>query len=395
VTPSAPPTLPRDSRLRPALRRAGLRAAGTLYGSQRRPSGPVRSVLLIRPDHLGDLLFLTPGLRALRTALPGTHLTLLTGPWGLPVVRNSPDLDGVETCAFPGFERRPKAGALAPYRLLFSRARALRAGHFDAAVILRFDHWWGAWLAAAAGIARRIGYDRPETRPFLTEALPYRPERHEVAQNGALLQVLAAEPGAWDLGPTRFAVSEADRAWASNWLRGRDVGPDAPLVAIHAGAGAAVKQWPAPSWAEVANALAQTCGARIVLTGASGERALSQAVADRMDRPALVAAGETTLEQLAALLERCALVMGSDSGPLHLAVAVGTPTVHLYGPVATARFGPWGDPARHVVLQTGWPCAPCNRLDWSPEVLDRHRCMADIAPDRVLSAARKLLEMDR
>jgi ADP-heptose:LPS heptosyltransferase len=392
VTPAPPPTPPQDSRLRPALRRAGLRTLGKLYAPHRRPAGPALSLLLIRPDHLGDLLFLTPALHALRNALPAARITVLAGPWGTAAIRNNPDLDGVETCTFPGFERQPKAGILAPYRLLFDQARALRQRGFDAAVILRFDHWWGAWLAAAAGIPRRIGFGWPETRPFLTDALPYQAERHEVEQNGDLLRAIAQPSESWDLGPTRFAVDEADRVWAGGWLQSRNIGAETPLVAIHAGAGAAVKQWPAAAWTQVADRLAEDHGTRILLTGAPAERALTHAIAKTMDHPALDAAGETTLGQLAALQARCALVIGSDSGPLHLAVAVGVPTVHLYGPVAAARFGPWGDPAYHIVLETGWPCAPCNRLDWTPDVLDRHRCMADIAPDRVLSAAQTLLE---
>jgi lipopolysaccharide heptosyltransferase II len=392
VTRAAPPTPPRDHRFRAAFRRAGLRAAGKLYQTSPDPTGALQSLLLIRPDHLGDMLLLTPALHALRVASPATRITLLAGPWALPAVQNNPDLDGVETCSFPGFARSPKAGLLAPYRLLFAQARTLRVRGYDAAVILRFDHWWGAWLAAAAGIPTRIGYDRPETRPFLTRALPYLFDRHEVEQNGALLRTLVEQGAAWDLGQTRFTVASSDREWADDWLQSHRGTQGVPLVAIHAGAGAAVKHWPSAAWAAVAQGLVQSHGAQILLTGAPGERSLTRSIAEGIGRPALDAAGETSLGQLAALLERCTLVMGSDSGPLHLAVAVGTPTIHLYGPVSSARFGPWGDPARHTVLETGWLCAPCNRLDWTPDVLDRHLCMADISPAQVLSAAQRLLE---
>ncbi len=107
------------------------------------------------------------------------------------MVNGNLDVDAVLPCPFPGFERRPKTSAWAPYRLLRAMARLLRRHDFDAAVILRFDHWWGAWLAAAAGIPQRIGYDLPETRPFLTQAWPYQAGRHEVEQNAALLAALA------------------------------------------------------------------------------------------------------------------------------------------------------------------------------------------------------------
>lgn len=373
---------------RQRLRLAVLQAAGAVYRRPPRPPVP-RALLLIRPDHLGDMLFLTPTLHALRRALPDARITLLGGPWGVEAVRNNPDLDAIETCLFPGFERRPKENSLSPYRLLAATARTLRRADYDTAVILRFDHWWGAWLAAAAGIPWRIGYDWPEPRPFLTQALPYRSDRHEVEQNAALLDALA--PGlAADLGPMRYHISAADHAWAAGWLAAAGCKPGQRWIAIHPGAGAAVKQWPAASWAVVADRLAEHSEARIVLTGGPGERELVGAVAAKLARPVLNAAGATTLGQLAALYARCALVLGSDSGPLHLAVAAGTPTIHLYGPVSPAKFGPWGDRARHVVLQTTWPCAPCDRLDWPATALPQHACMTAITPEIVLRAVDSL-----
>lgn len=370
------------------VRLAVLCAAGRLYsrtGASRVP----RSLLLIRPDHLGDVLFLTPALHGLRRALPEARITLLVGPWCREVVRHNPDLDAVITCPFPGFERQPKTNLLAPYRLLLLQARELACRDYDAAVVLRFDHWWGAWLAAAAGIPRRIGYDRPETRPFLTHALPYVPGHHEVRQNAKLLATLAgglADPP----GSLRYRITPDDRAWAIAWLASAGITQDHRLVAIHPGAGAVVKQWPAAAWATVANALAEL-GARIVLTGGSGELALTAAISDQLASPPLDAAGKTTLGQLAALYERCAVVLGSDSGPLHLAVAVGVRTVHLYGPVPAAEFGPWGNPADHVVLTTPWACAPCHRLDWPADALAKHACIAAIQPEDVLQVAVDLL----
>jgi len=370
-----------------------LQAIGRLYGRPATSAAP-RSLLLIRPDHLGDLLFLTPALHSLRRALPEARITLLVGPWSQAIVQGNPDLDAVLTCPFPGFTRRAKTSLWAPYRLLAAQARALRNRGYDAAVILRFDHWWGAWLTAAAGIPRRIGYDRPETRPFLTHALPYTSGRHEVEQNATLLGALVGGL-AGPLGPTRYRVTAEDRAWAAAWLEGAGHAATDRLVAIHPGAGAAVKQWPISAWAAVANALAQQHGVRIVLTGSAGERDLTTATAAQLTRPALDAAGRTTLGQLAALYERCAAVLGADSGPLHLAVAVAAPTVHLYGPVAATEFGPWGDPAEHVVLTTPWACAPCHRLDWPAASLAQHACIAAIKPEAVLAAVARLLADDR
>jgi lipopolysaccharide heptosyltransferase II len=379
--------------LRQRFRLLILRLAGKSY-PRSVVAASLRSILLIRPDHLGDMLFLTPGLHALRAAMPEAHITVLAGPWSAGVLQDNPDLDVLARCPFPGFERQPKRDWLAPYRLLRTQAQALRSSRFDAAVVLRFDHWWGAWLAAAAGIPRRIGYDWPETWPFLTEVLPYQPDRHEVEQNGDLLAGLL--PGSpLLLGRTRFAVRAQDRAWAVAWLADHGADGTRPLVAIHPGAGAVVKQWPVTAWAEVAGGLAGVTGAQILLTGSAAERRLTQALAEALASPVVNAAGETGLGQLAALQERCTLVLGSDCGPLHLAVAVGVPTVHLYGPISPVKFGPWGDPEQHIVLATDWACSPCNRLDWPSRALVQHQCMAAIKPEQVLRAALDLLDNRR
>lgn len=385
-TPKSALELPaRDARgFLQRARLSGLRAAGLLYPRSSAGRAP-REVLLIRPDHLGDVLLLTPALHVLRAALPGARLTLLLGPWSTEAVRGNRDIDAVEVCEFPGFERKPKAGLLGPYRLLFETARRFR-DRFDTAVVLRYDHWWGAWLAAAAGIRRRVGYSWPETRPFLTESVSYQAGRHEALQNARLLEALA--PGVEGrLGPARYTVQTADVAWARERL---GIG-SGRWVAIHPGAGAIVKQYPAEQWAAVAAALYEARGVQIVLTGGPGERELSAAIATRLPFAALDLSGETSFAQLAALYSQCDLVLGSDSGPLHLAVAAGAKTVTLYGPVPAAKFGPWGDPANNVVLQSPFSCAPCDRLDWPLQVLPQHRCMAAIPPQQVIDAALRLL----
>ena len=352
---------------------------------------PPSSILLIRPDHLGDLLFATPAIRALRAALPQVYIACLVGPWSKAVLRNNPHLDEVMTCPFPGFTRRPKPSPLQPYSLLWRYARWLRARRFDLAVVLRFDHWWGALLAYLAGIPRRVGYDVAEVRPFLTEAVPYVPGRHEVEQNLALVERAAGCELPMADSPLEFHLTAEDRAFAEGFLTERGVRKGDLLVCVHPGAGAPVKLWREAAWAQVGDALAQRYGAKIILTGSAGERPLCEAIARRMAAEPIVAAGETTLGGLAALMARSRLVLGVDSGPLHLAVAVGAPTVHLYGPVDSRTFGPWGDPARHVVITSNMDCIPCNRLDYAPEELDEHPCVRNIPAERVLEAAERLL----
>lgn len=367
-----------------------LRAWGRRY--PRPTTQAPRRILLIRPDHLGDLLFTTPALQFLRQSLPDAHITALVGPWGQAVLAHSPDLDTLLTCPFPGFTRTAQDNPLAPYRLLRQEARRLAVQSFDLAVILRFDHWWGAWLAAAAGIPQRVGYAVAEVQPFLTHALPYLAGQHEVMQNLALVQAITghtlptAETAA---APLRFIIPEAAEAAIAGLL------PDdgRPLVALHPGSGAAVKRWRTAGWVDLTRWLTQVRGARVVFTGAAGEATLIEPVLAALPAgDALSLAGQTDLDALAALYRRCALVVGPDSGPLHLAVAAGAPTLHLYGPVDPRTFGPWGSPQRHRVLVSDWACSPCNRLDWPEAALPEHGCVRDISLQQVVAAAAALLD---
>jgi len=230
--------------------------------------------------------------------------------------------------------------------------------------------------------------------PFLSQAIPHTPGRHEVEQNLQLVRwghQGERAPAAFPETPTpadsplEFHIPQSANDWAESLL-----GKERPVV-IHPGSGAAIKLWQVKSWAVVADALFSETGATILLTGSKAERPLCLQIAEQMTTHARVIAGETTLDQLAAILARCRLALGPDNGPLHLAVALGTPTVHLFGPADPQTFGPWGDRARHRVVVSEWPCIPCNRLDYSPAELVDHPCVREISVDAVMSAARQAL----
>ncbi|MGB9301531.1 MAG: glycosyltransferase family 9 protein [Anaerolineae bacterium] len=375
------------------LRTAVLRAvAWASKPWSRRVSSPppfeAARILLIRPDHVGDLLFTTPAIRALRLSLPDAYIACMVGPWAAEIVQNSRHLDEVRTCPFPGFTREPKKHLLGPYIVLWRYSRILRAGSFDAAVIMRFDHWWGAMLACWAGIPRRVGYGLPAVAPFLTEALPYTADQHEVEQNVRLISAVTvgngAEPGPLEFHPRSDDIRSAARLLAS-------VGSNGGYLCLHPGAGAPVKLWRREAFAQVGDALAQEYGLRVVITGSAGERQLAESIAERMEFKPHVIAGQTGLGELAAIMANSRLVIGVDSGALHLAVTQGVPTIHLYGPVDHRTFGPWGDPRRHIALVSDMECVPCQRLDYGLDELDDHPCVRSIPVAQVLEAARYLL----
>ena len=409
----------------------------------RRVPAVVEHVLYIKPDHLGDLLLATPALAALRRSLPSARIAALVGPWSEMPLRRNPDLDVLLTCPFPGFERRPKSedggwrmedrrlaaildhrsfilstcwSLIRPYLTLLRYALLLRAQRYDLAIVGRDDHWWGAALALLAGVPLRFGFGVPECRPFLTTALPFDPRAHVTEQGMQLVESVVGRRLSVDLsngqpttdnGPraalspfsilhsqfsARFDPAPSDLAWAEDWRRAHGL-VGARMVVLHPGTAGPDKLWFPERWADVADAL-QADGARLVLTGGPGEEALVAAIATQMRNPALTLAGETSVGQLAALLRQADLVLGVDSGPLHLAAAQGVPSVHLYGPGDAGRFGPWGDPWRHVVVREALWCSPCGVFNACPRGLARPECMELIAVTRVLDAARRLLASD-
>ncbi len=190
----------------------------------------------------------------------------------------------------------------------------------------------------------------------------------------------------------RFDPALADLAWADNWLENHGISAEQQLVIIHPGTGGPTKLWLPERWSAVGDALQALPNVRLVLTGGPGEEVLVEDVAAGMAQPPLTLAGRTTVGQLAALLRRAALVLGVDSGPMHLAAAQGMPTIHLYGPGDAGRFGPWGDPARHVVVRAGVWCSPCGVFAACPRGLPVPECMARIEEQEVIDVASKALK---
>lgn len=357
------------------------------------PAGPPAArerILLLRPDHLGDALLTVPAVEALHRQRPQAELHALASPLAAGVLERLPSLDRVEALNFPGFSRRRRQGVFAPWGQALQTTRQWRRHRFSAALILRPDHWWGAMVAWMAGIPQRVGFATPETAPFLTHAQPLQRE-HALKRN---LRLVARLTGA---GPDerveyRFPLTAADREAARSVLRQAGVADGAQYVVIHPGTGARLKHWEPERWARVADHLAETRGQGVVFSGSASELELVREVMQQARKPTISLVGKTDIGQLAACYERASLVLGPDSGPLHLAAAVGTATVTLYGPADPVEFGPWGAAERHAVLASPIACRPCRVLDWGGDDNAWHPCLRDISVEQVLAAAREVLD---
>ncbi len=337
-----------------------IRAYATLpaicNGTARRAGrgGKISRILVIRPDHLGDLLFATPALDLLRAAFPDAHITGAVGPWGRAMWADNPNLDALEVIPFPGMVAR-HGNELASYRLLAELAEQIAKGRYDLGITLRFDHWWGAALMWAAGIPRRWGYRTPGMQTWLTDTVPYRVGMHEVEQNLHLLSPIieAKVPG----GATSMVIDRnkgmpllkpptatpPDEAMLRMWLSAE---PHRRAI-IHPGTAAANKLWTIAGWAQVADNLAAT-GWSVTLTGSPVEKELCARIQEAASSKPLDMSGHTaSIAHLIWVMDGADIVLGVDSGPLHIADALHKRTLHLYGPSDETIWGPWGDPRLH------------------------------------------------
>lgn len=381
---------------RAVLRLLGLRLLGpalAAYGwaaRGRRAPGPPR-LLVVRPDHLGDVLLASPVGQVLRSALPDAQIDWLVGPWGETIARRTAQADEVLTTPFPGFTRLPNASAYEPYALLLGEAARLRARSYDAALILRPDHWWGAMLAAAAGIPRRFGFGIPECVPFLTEVLPLHPghtlESSQILARHAGRRLGGQDPACDEFLSPVFQIEPREAEWVTRKLGEHTLGAG-PLLALHPGSGADLKNWPGHRWVAVLDTLQRRLEATVIITGAAGDDWATGPVISSLGRPPIDLVGGTSLGELAAVFARCNLVLGGDSGPLHLAAAVGTPTLRIYGPTSIREFGPWPPRGPHAALAANLPCQPCRTFVNPPcGARTDPPCLQAIAPETVVDAA--------
>jgi ADP-heptose:LPS heptosyltransferase len=371
---------------------------------------PAPRILLMRPDHLGDMVLTTPVLDALKQRAPDAHITMMVGPWSSEVVARHPAIDRLLVYPFPGF-RRASQNPFSPYIFLLSAAKQLRRGQYDLAINLRPDFWWGAALMYLAGIPRRTGYALPSGAPFLSHKLPLQsPELASVSNlrlASAGLQALGyaplAEPYTPERYPAVFHAGEEERRQVADRLRSANIDEQTPVIVIHAGSGAAVKLWRNEAWSRCAGEvtklvsarLTNAAPARIILTGGKNEWPMLEEIASGITVPALIIT-DMMVEQLAALLERASLALGVDNGPLHIAVAQGTSTVGIFGPTDPRVFGPWGGPERHRVVTSVHRCAscpamPCGRLDFTPDELPLHPCVRLVTEREVMAAVERVL----
>ena len=352
------------------------------------PSLP-RRVLLLRLERIGDLLMTLDAIRAVRARAPAAEIRLAVGSWNADLARLFPAVDAIDTVDAPWLSQE---GTRSSPREVIAQIGRWRRHDIDVAINFEPDIRSNA-LLAASGARRRIGYATGGGGGLLTVALHYDRNLHTAAN--ALRLVARALP-AGDVRPgadtsPRMRIPAAARARADRLLAPHD--GRGPLVGINPGAGRAIKEWPAERLAAAATALAEEDHATVVLLGSASDRTVGDALARALPAhvPRIDLIGNAPLVDLTAVLDRMALLITPDTGPMHLAAAVGTPVVGVFGPSDPARYAPLSP--RSAVAHADLWCRPCNRMRRPPQRCTGRtpECLARVGVDTVVAAARRLI----
>lgn len=343
----------------------------------------INCLLLSRLRFMGDVILTTPLIRALKKGLPHTRLLFLAEPPFEELLKSNPHLDGVIPFDRRYFDELPPAKSLVEQVRFFKHLRQQKCA--VAVDLLGLPRT--AFQLYFSGVPIRIGGDYRYRRHLYTHLFPVSRDAWRTAIDFYLnvLKFFALPP---DGTRTEVFLKESERAWAQSYLKTHGFGLDQPIVGLHPGGTWPAKLWPWERFAELAVRLKNALGVRIFLTGGPND----QDILDKVQQKAgeAVFRGELfNLRQLAAVLSQFSVFVSNDCGPMHLAPAVGTPTVGIFGPGEPDIWFPYSKAEGHRLIYKHVDCSPCHH-DFCPT---DHRCMTAISVDEVFDAVLEILNL--
>lgn len=332
-----------------------------------------RKILIRGPNWVGDAVLAIPAIKAVRARYPESEITMLVRPWVSGLFTSAPFVDRVWS--------EPRPAAIAPWMRI---AREMRARRFDMAVLLP-NSFESALMTFLGRIPQRLGYATDGRTWLLTDAVePNDQERHQVFYYLDLVKAISATV---DQPSIAIEATAGEKQNARKLLAAEGIAPDLGFLVLNPGAAyGSAKRWYEDRFAEVADALAQKLGLGIALVGSEGERRFAEQIRLRLRSRSAVLSGKTSLETLIGVLAESSLMLTNDSGPMHIAAALGTPTVAVFGSTderVTSPFGP-----RTRVVKQPVACSPCLLRECPID----HRCMKNVSVDHVYRAAMELMK---
>jgi len=355
----------------------------------------MKKFLIINPFGIGDVLFTTPVIKALKQQYPESFIGYWSNLRVAPILENNPQINKVFALSRGDLKKIYQESFFKGLGSALKLIWEIKKEHFDICLDFSLDHRYSL-LAKIIGVRKRIGFNYKGRGRFLTERVDldsYR-DKHVVEYYLELLKFLNIPVDDKNLFLT---VSSQAELKAKNILSAAGIEEADCLIGIVPGAGgswgtdASIKHWPALKFAQLASKLMDKLGAKVLILGDETERKIATVIVHAMANKPTDLVGKTGLEILPAIIKNCNLLITNDGGPMHLAVALGTKSVSVFGPVSEVVYGPYPATSEHLVVKTDIACSPCYQ-NFRLSVCDQDReCLKQVTVDMVFNAAVKLL----
>lgn len=355
----------------------------------------MKKFLIINPFGIGDVLFTTPVIKAIKENYPDSFIGYWSNLRVQPLLESNGRINRIFALSRGDLKKIYQESFFRGIWSAIKLTRAIKRERFDICLDFSLDHRYSLF-SKIAGIKKRIGFDYKGRGRFLTHKISidgYH-DKHAVEYYLSLLSFLGIEPKDKKLD---LFVPIACSEKAADILSGRLIEANDLVVGIFPGAGgswgkdAGYKHWPALKFAQLADKLISECSAKVVILGDEPERPIADVIINAMRNKPVDLVGKTGLEILPAVIKNCSLLITNDGGPMHMAVALGVKTVSVFGPVSEVVYGPYPEAGNHVVLKWDMACRPCYKSFRLP-VCDKDReCLKQVSVNAVFDAAAKLL----
>lgn len=339
-----------------------------LSRDQKRPPADIKSILIIRPGGIGDAVLLLPAIKALKRKFPDCRIDILCEKRNAEIFSLSKEIHNAYL-----YDRD-----LGLFRCLGNK--------YDAVIDTEQWHRLSAVIARLAGARIRIGFATNERENLFTYGIPYSHDDHEVHSFLRLLEPLTGTTPEFLLGePFIDDLDVGGQALLSGFSKGSD-----RIVSIFPGASVVERRWGGERFGKVARVLSDK-GYTVLILGSSGDGADAEKIKSHAGE-CIDLTGKTALRDVAVLLSRSALLVTADSGIMHIAYGLGTPTVSLFGSGIEEKWAPRG--GKNRIITKRLPCSPCTKFGYTPRCTRNVECLSSISVDEVVEAIELLVKAD-
>ena len=356
-----------------------------------------KSFLVINPFGIGDVLFSTPLLRNLKKAYPDSDIFYLCNRRTHILLENNPLIARTFIYERDEFEAEKEKSRFAWFRKYTDFVISIRRKHIDVAIDLSLNSKFG-FFCWAAGIRKRIGLDYKKRGRFLTDKFCLKgfDDKHVAAYYLDVLKLIGLNPEECGL---EVYLNNKSRQWVKNLLAKESIGHDSLVVGIAPCGGQAfgdkawTKRWDINRYAELARRLIDKFSAKIFIFAGRGEKKeVLQMLSGIHNRESCYEFTDSSLDKIVALVDRCNLFIGNDTGPLRFADALDKPLIGIFGPVDEKVYGVFPESRRKIIITEDVDCRPCYRRFKLPECKYNRRCLNDISVEKVFNAAETLID---